>query len=59
VKENFSECLALVLQHEGGFVNDPKDPGGATMKGVTQAVYDDFRVKRNLAKQSVLHISQD
>lgn len=59
MKENFSECLALVLQHEGGFVNHPKDPGGATMKGVTQAVYDDFRVKRNLAKQSVLHISQD
>lgn len=59
MKENFAECLALVLVHEGGFVNHPKDPGGATMKGVTQAVYDDFRVKHGLAKQSVLHISQD
>ena len=32
---NFSPSLALVLSFEGGFVNDPKDPGGATCWGVT------------------------
>ena len=32
---NFEQCLALLLKHEGGFVNNPKDPGGATNLGVT------------------------
>src|SRR4051812_37503027 len=27
---NFDKCLEFVLQFEGGFVNDPRDPGGAT-----------------------------
>jgi len=31
----FEFCLKEVLQYEGGFVNHPKDPGGATNKGVT------------------------
>ena len=26
---NFDEIIEVVLHHEGGYVNDPKDPGGA------------------------------
>jgi lysozyme family protein len=54
---NFKTSLDKVLVHEGGFSNNPKDPGGATMKGVTQAVYDGFRAKNGLPKQSVKAIS--
>ena len=39
----FEKCLALVLRHEGGFVNHPRDPGGATNKGITIQSYRRFR----------------
>jgi lysozyme family protein len=32
---NFEPCLAVVLKHEGGYVDHPRDPGGATNLGVT------------------------
>lgn len=34
----FDEAFERVLTHEGGFVNDSRDPGGATRYGITQAV---------------------
>lgn len=50
---NFDRSLAQVLVHEGGYVNHPKDPGGATNKGVTQATYDQFRRRHGQIAQSV------
>lgn len=35
MRDNFDKALQYVLIHEGGFSDHPKDPGGATMKGVT------------------------
>lgn len=40
MKENFDKCLAMLLVHEGGYSNHVRDKGGATMLGVTQAVYE-------------------
>lgn len=54
---NFQPSLKRVLVHEGGYSNHPKDPGGATMKGVIQRVYDAYREDRGVAKQSVRFIS--
>jgi lysozyme family protein len=36
---NFARALALVLKSEGGWSDNPADPGGATMKGVTLASF--------------------
>ena len=41
--DRFPACLAIVLKHEGGYVNHPKDPGGRTNLGVTQRVWEDWR----------------
>jgi lysozyme family protein len=36
---NIEKLIPYVLKWEGGFVNNPKDPGGATNMGVTMAVW--------------------
>lgn len=38
-EELFERALAHVLAMEGGYTNDPYDPGGATNKGITLAVF--------------------
>ena len=42
MKQNFEECLAHVLKHEGGYVDHPKDPGGATNLGCTKKVWEEW-----------------
>ncbi|MER9206830.1 glycoside hydrolase family 108 protein [Mesorhizobium sp. M0771] len=53
------ESLAKVLAHEGGYSNNKRDPGGPTMKGVTQRVYDAYRKGKGQATRSVKSISTD
>lgn len=59
MNNNFEKALALVLEHEGGYVDHPKDPGGATNKGVTQAVYDAYRKVRGRGHMSVKFITDE
>lgn len=42
MKDNFEESLAHVLKHEGGYVDHPKDPGGATNLGCTKKVWEEW-----------------
>ena len=42
MNHNFDTCLDMLLKHEGGYVNHPKDPGGMTNLGVTKRTYDEF-----------------
>lgn len=39
---NFRVSIPLVLDHEGGFNNDPDDVGGATNKGITLKTYRQY-----------------
>ena len=39
---NFQASLDLVLKSEGGWVNNPKDPGGETNLGVTKRVWEEY-----------------
>jgi len=42
VKDNWEKCFALVLKNEGGYVDNPADPGGATNLGCTKAVWEQY-----------------
>ena len=54
--ENFEKTTKWLLVHEGGYVNHPRDPGGATNKGVTQRTYDAYRRRMGLSTRSVRNI---
>ena len=60
---NFTTCLALTLKWEGGFCDNPKDPGGATNFGITEATLSACRVHvtsraavKNLTKDEAAQI---
>jgi len=56
--DRFRDCLAHTLAHEGGWYNHPKDPGGPTMRGVIQRVYDGWRTSHGLERRSVREIEE-
>ena len=51
----FNEIIEKVLEHEGGYVNDPTDRGGETKYGITKKFYPDVDIK-NLTKDQAKHI---
>lgn len=55
----FADALRFVLAREGGYVNDPVDPGGPTNYGVTQRVYDAYRADHGLPVRPVRDIGMD
>lgn len=56
---NFQACLAFTLKYEGGRSNDPRDPGGRTMEGVTQATYDAYCAKMGYGRKEVYMMSSN
>ena len=56
--ENFDHSLDLVLKSEGGFVNNPKDPGGMTNLGVTASTWANFK-GRNTNEKEMRSLTRD
>ena len=55
--ENFDRCLTLTLGFEGGYVDNPHDPGGATNLGITRAILAKVR-GRPVAKAEVMALTR-
>jgi lysozyme family protein len=51
----FVKSIELVLQHEGGYVNDPLDAGGETNFGISKRAYPNLDI-RNLTVDQAKHI---
>lgn len=54
----FKDILQFTLQWEGGYVNDPDDPGGTTNMGITQRTYDAYSDSVTRARRSVQKITK-
>ena len=55
MKTTFEEIIEIVLEHEGGYVNDPDDAGGETKYGIAKRWYPDVDIK-NLTKEQAKKI---
>jgi lysozyme family protein len=51
---DFGQAIAYVLQNEGGFVNNPNDPGGMTNFGITQNLLNSV-----MPNQAVQNLTQE
>ena len=52
---SFNDIINKVLDHEGGYVDDPKDLGGETKYGITKRFYPHTDIK-NLTKEDAKEI---
>lgn len=57
MKEDYSKAEGTILVYEGGYSDNPKDPGGATMKGITQATFNSWNARHGVAQAPVKTIS--
>ena len=53
----FDEALRHVLKSEGGYVNNPADPGGATNYGIIQKTYNAYLKSKGRPAQHVRAIT--
>ena len=55
MKDNYLACIEVVLKSEGGYVNDPHDPGGETNFGISKRAYPSVDIK-HLTKEGAIAI---
>jgi len=53
--ERFQTCVAIILENEGGYVNDPQDAGGETNFGISKRAFPDLDIK-NLSIEEAISI---
>ncbi len=51
--ERFRHAVEMVLRHEGGYVNDPADPGGETKFGISKRQYPDLDIASLTREQAI------
>jgi lysozyme family protein len=53
MKGNLPACMPVILRYEGGFSDHPRDPGGRTLEGIIQRVYDGYRERNGLPRKAL------
>ena len=57
--KDFEYCINIVLKFEGGFVDNPQDPGGATKYGISQRAYPSLDIKNLTIEQAKIIYKMD
>lgn len=57
MQSTYPKALQFVLNAEGLYSDNPDDPGGATMRGITQKEYDAWQDAHGMARGAVKDIS--
>lgn len=55
----FAHCVEIVLSHEGGYVHDPRDPGGETRWGISKRAYPSLDIAKLTRSDAVEIYRQD
>ena len=55
---DFKTAILLTLVHEGGYVNNPDDPGGETNMGISKRQFPDLDIK-NLTQDQAVEIYRE
>ena len=56
---NFRKCVDIVLKHEGGFGDHPRDRGGATNLGITIGTLKEWRGDDSLTADDVKNLKEE
>lgn len=51
-RQRFENLIGMILNHEGGYVNDPVDPGGETKYGISKRTYPYLDIKNLTVDQA-------
>jgi lysozyme family protein len=51
-RQRFERLVGMILNHEGGYVNDPVDPGGETKYGISKRTYPYVDIKNLTVDQA-------
>lgn len=52
MNKNFDFAFSFILRWEGGYVNDPNDPGGETKFGISKRSYPQLDIKNLTEEQA-------
>jgi lysozyme family protein len=58
MRSSIATCLKLIAGSEGGYSNNPKDPGGPTMRGVTLVNYQRYCATKKRPKPGIAELKK-
>jgi len=55
ISKMYKQAISVILNHEGGYANNPNDPGGETNFGISKRSYPEIDI-RNLTREKAIDI---